>query len=55
MVSGRLDYPAVLAELEMQYVEAEGGIEDSDTVEYNSFTNLKNYASVNYDGDCDGH
>ncbi len=40
-----------LAELEMHCVEAEGGIEDSDTVDYNSFTNLKNYASVNYDED----
>ena len=40
-----------LTELEVHYVDAEEGNEDGDLVDYNSFVDLKNYASVNYDGD----
>jgi hypothetical protein len=40
-----------LTELEAHYVDAEGGIEDGDFVDYNSFSDLKNYASINFDRD----
>jgi len=40
-----------LTELEAHYMDAEEGIEEKDMVDYNSFINLNNYASVNFDGD----
>ena len=40
-----------LTELEAHYVDAEGGIEDGDLVDYNSFSDLKNYVSINFDRD----
>ncbi len=40
-----------LTEIEVYYVDAEGGIEDGDFVDYNSFVEWKTYASVNLDGD----
>ena len=40
-----------LTELEVHYADAEEGTDDGDLVDYNSFVDLKNYASVNYDGD----
>ncbi len=40
-----------LTELEVHYADAEGGIEDGDMVDYNSFLDLKNYSSINLDGD----
>ena len=40
-----------LTELEAHYMDAEEGIEEKDMVDYNSFTNLNNYASVNLDAD----
>ncbi len=40
-----------LTELEAHYVDADGGIEDGDLVDYNSFADLKNYVSINFDRD----
>jgi hypothetical protein len=40
-----------LTELEVYYTDAEEGSDDGDFVDYNSFTNLKNYDSINLDGD----
>ena len=39
-----------LTELEAHYVDAEGGIEDGNLVDYNSLTDLNNYASLNNEG-----
>jgi hypothetical protein len=40
-----------LTELEEHYVEAEEGILEKDTVNYNSIIDLNSYASVNFDVD----
>jgi hypothetical protein len=40
-----------LTELKVHYVDAEGGIEDGDLVDYNSFIDWKTHASVNLDAD----
>jgi len=40
-----------LTELEEHYVDAEEGMLEKDTVNYNSIIDLNSYASVNFDAD----
>jgi len=50
LVAGRMTQQ-FLTELYAHYTDAEEGIEEGDMVDYNSFADFNNYASLNSEGD----